>query len=349
MKVLHKDLSSGEIKIRVDTLDDLWHLSQIIETGDVVYSVTYRRQQNRSDMIRSDKSEKIRVFLGVRVEKMDFSHYSDALRLSGVIIEGDQVGSHHTLNIEVGSTPKIVKSWKGFQLDRIREAIKSSNEPKILIVAMDEGEGDFGVVKQYGIDFIASINRNIPGKRDMSLRKNEKEAFFKEVAEKIWALLEESQIEAAIVAGPGFVKEEFQSWTKENMPALLTKISIKSISVNGRTGIWEVVKRGYVEEIFQESRVSNEIALIEDLFHKILDDMAVYGVMEVRNAVEASQADYILVTDELIRTSDKVQSIIKKAKNFGTKSHIVSTSHEGGEKLQSLGGIASVLRFKTSY
>jgi len=349
MKIIHKDLSKGEIKLMIDTLDDLWHLSQIIEPGDIIYSVTYRRQQAKSDIIRSTKTEKVRVFLGINVEKMEFSHYSDTLRLTGVIVEGDQMGSYHTINIEVGSTPKIIKSWKDYQLDRIGEAIRSSKEPKILIVALDEGESDFGIVKQYGIDFIASINRNIPGKRDLSLRKSEKESFFKETAEKIGSILRETEIKAAIVAGPGFVKDEFHSWVKERMPDLSPRINVKSISVNGRTGIWEVVKRGYVEDIYEESRVANEISLIEELFQKILEDMAVYGVQEVRAAVEASQAEKVLVTDELLRNSDEVQSIIKETKNFGTESHIISTSHEGGDRLSGVGGIAAMLRFKLSY
>jgi len=349
MRIIHKDISKGEIKLKVETLDDLWHLSQILEPGDIVYSVTYRRQQSKTDMVRSSKTEKVRVFLGIRIEKMEFSHYSDSFRLTGVILEGDQTGSYHTINIEVGSTPKIIKHWKSFQLDRISEAIKSTKEPKILIVAIDDGESDFGIVKQYGIDFVASINRNIPGKRDISLRKSEKESFFREVAEKIEVTLMETEIKAAIVAGPGFVKDEFNSWIKENKPSLTSKVHIKSISVTGKTGVWEVVKRGYVEEIFEGSRVAHEISLIENVFRSILDDMAVYGIQEVRMAIENSQAEYVIVTDELLRTSENVQSIIKMAKGFGTGAHIVSSSHEGGDRLKGIGGIAALLRFKTSY
>lgn len=349
MRVIHKDLSKGEIKLKIENLDDLWHLSQIIEAGDDVYSVTYRRQQTKGDMLRTKKAEKVKVFIGLNIEKIEFSHYSDSLRLTGTIIQGDQLGSYHTINIEVGSTPKIVKSWKAFQLDRINDAVRSTKEPKILIVAIDEGESDFGVVKQYGIDFIASINRNIPGKRDASMRKSEKESFFREVSEKISSVMTETEVKATIVAGPGFVKDEFSTWVFEHMPDLSPKLHIKSISVTGKTGVWEVVKRGYVEEIYEDSRVASEISLIETLFRKIIDDSAVYGVKEVRDAIERSQADHVLVTDELLRTSDEVQDIIKMAKEFGTSSHIVSSSHEGGDRLKGIGGIAATLRFKISY
>ncbi|MCC7568045.1 MAG: mRNA surveillance protein pelota [Candidatus Methanofastidiosa archaeon] len=349
MRVVHRDLSKGVLKLKVETMDDLWHLSQVLEPGDVVHAVTYRRQQSKADAIRPDKTEKIRIYLGVRLEKVEFSHYADALRLTGVIVEGDQVGSYHTLSIENNDTLTITKAWKGYQVDRVYAAVKATNDPKVLIIALDEGEADFGIVKQYGIDFSASINRNIPGKRDSGTRAGEKEAFFKEVAEKIAAYLRDMGIKTAIVAGPGFVKEEFLAWVLAQRPFLAPSLSIKGISVTGRTGIWEVVKRGYVEEVFQESRVAREITLLEDFFRKILTDEAVYGVREVRQAVENGQAAHVLVTDELLRRSDEVQAIVAKAKNFQSEPYIISTSHEGGEKLRSMGGIAAVLRFKTAY
>ncbi|RZN44743.1 mRNA surveillance protein pelota [archaeon] len=349
MRILHKDVSKGVVKVKVESIDDLWHLSHVIEEGDVVYDVTYRRQQAQQDVIRSSKTEKVRMYLGVRVEKIEFSHYSDSLRLTGVIVEGDQTGNYHTLSIEPQSTPKIVKSWRPFQLDRLNEAVRSSKEPRILIVAIDEGEADFGIVKQYGIDFAVSISRSIPGKRDTSNRKSEKESFFKEVADKLSSYLDELNIPSAIVAGPGFVKDEFQEWAKEHAPSLASNLHIKSISVTGGPGILEVVKRGYVEEIYEQSRAASEITLMESFFQKILTDDAVYGLEEVRTAVMNSQAEYVVVTDEMLRNSEEAQEIIEHAKNVRSTPHIISTDHEGGEKLRSLGGIGAALRFKLTY
>ena len=73
------------------------------------------------------------------------------------------------------------------------------------------------------------------------------------------------------------------------------------------------------------------------------------GIREVREAVNNSQAAHVLVTDELLRTSEEVQAIVQAAKSYQSEPHIISTSHEGGEKLRSMGGIGAVLRFKLSY
>ena len=49
MRLLHQDTRTGEIKFQVDNVDDLWHLYNIIEPGDVVLAVTLRREEVKSD------------------------------------------------------------------------------------------------------------------------------------------------------------------------------------------------------------------------------------------------------------------------------------------------------------
>jgi len=36
MKVIHFDKKNKIAKVRIDSLDDLWHISKIIEIGDLV-------------------------------------------------------------------------------------------------------------------------------------------------------------------------------------------------------------------------------------------------------------------------------------------------------------------------
>jgi protein pelota len=47
MRLLHQDRRTGEIKFQIDNMDDLWHLYNIIEAGDLVMAVTYRREEQR--------------------------------------------------------------------------------------------------------------------------------------------------------------------------------------------------------------------------------------------------------------------------------------------------------------
>jgi len=67
MKVIFKDLNHGEIKLMPENLDDIWHLYNIIDEEDIVRGLTYRTEEGQDDKIRSKKSEKRRMKLGIRV------------------------------------------------------------------------------------------------------------------------------------------------------------------------------------------------------------------------------------------------------------------------------------------
>ena len=43
MRVLHRDLKEGEVRLKVQNADDLWHLFNLVEAGDLVRAYTFRR------------------------------------------------------------------------------------------------------------------------------------------------------------------------------------------------------------------------------------------------------------------------------------------------------------------
>jgi len=43
MKIIKKDLKHGKVVVQIQNLDDLWHLSQIIESTDIVSGKTSRK------------------------------------------------------------------------------------------------------------------------------------------------------------------------------------------------------------------------------------------------------------------------------------------------------------------
>ena len=200
MRVTNRSLRGreGEIAVTAETLDDLWHLKYIIEKGDMVFAVTKRKADTASDKIRPEKVEKVKVRLGIRVEEIEFHKFANRLRVHGVIEHGMDAGSYHTLNIEIGTNLFIVKEhWKNDQLQRIQDAEEASKRPKVVMVAIEEGDADIGFVHHYGIELYSHI-RQSSGKRESGLRNE----FFREVVEQLrHAVPEEASI---VVAGPGF-------------------------------------------------------------------------------------------------------------------------------------------------
>lgn len=338
MKILSYHPEHDTIRIKIESLEDLWHLDHILEVGDNVKARTFRRKDQRTDLLRAQRAEKKPVTLTIHVEKIEFHQYSAWLRVTGPILDGEDTGSYHTINVEEGTVLTIIKRWRQHQLDRLQEAVAQTLTPKILIIAMDDEEADFGIVRQFGVEQTATIYSQIPGKRDPDQRKAGKQQFFKDVSEKI--------IEydlPTILAGPGFTKEEF----KKYFTTIHDKdIIIESVSTTGKTGLYEVIKKGLVERVFQDSKTALDIQLIEELFSLIIQNKAVYGMKDVKKAIEYNACEKLLVADSILRTDPQAEALLEQARQKGGETHIISTQHEGGEKLAHLGGIAAFLRFK---
>ncbi|MDD4308038.1 MAG: mRNA surveillance protein pelota, partial [Thermoplasmata archaeon] len=90
MRIVHKDFNTGEIKLRIQNMDDLWHLYNVIENGDLVFALTARRDETRADVLRAERAEKKKMRLGIRVEKVEFHEFAEWLRIHGTIEEGPQ-------------------------------------------------------------------------------------------------------------------------------------------------------------------------------------------------------------------------------------------------------------------
>ncbi|EEB73003.1 mRNA surveillance protein pelota [Thermococcus sp. AM4] len=355
MQILEEKPKEGIVKVKAETLDDLWHLYHVIDPGDIVYAKTLRKQAQRADALRAEKVEVIPVYLGVKAEKINFHKFANQVRVTGPIVyasrEDVPLGKYHTITIEEGTVVTIQKPrWKEHHIERLKEAIEASKRAKVMIVVIDEGEADIALVREYGVEMVASIRRNLGGKRYNTDRESEEKRFFHDLAKTMAELMEREKIEKAIVAGPGFVKEDFHKFLRENYPELAKKVVIEDTSVTGRTGIYEVIKRGTVDRVYHENRVAKEVQLVEKVLENIArnNGLATYGLREVEEAVNYGAVETLLVLDELLKGDlrEKVEELMDAVRYSRGEVVIVSSEHEGGEKLKALGGLAALLRFR---
>jgi len=347
MRIIHKDLKNGIVKIRLENLDDLWHLNNVIEAKDIVFGVTYRRDEKAADKIRAEKVEKRRMWLGVEVEKVEFHEFSDRLRVHGIIREGPQdLGQYHTINYEVGDEVEIRKgdgkSWKSYQIEELEDAEKASNQPIVTMLAIEDGEATFAILRQYGVQYIADISTQLSGK--MYPSKDIRSEFYSEVLSKLMQIRGPNS--PLIILGPGFAKEEFAKFAREREPLFFKNVKIESTGQAGRVGIQEGIKKGVVSSVVEGSRVEYETRLVERLLAEIgKGKLATYGKNEVKKALEIGAVDTLLVTDKMLRMQTCAE-LLDIAKSMNAKVAIISTANEAGEKLESLGGIAAILRYK---
>jgi len=343
MKVLHQDAKNNEIKFLSETIDDLWHLYNLVDEGDLIFATTYRRKEEKPDKLRPDRVEKIRMRLGIRVQKVEFHESEDVLRILGRIEQGPQdIGEHHTLMLSPGEDVTIVKpEWKPQHFDRIKRAISSSEKASLFFVAIEDTDAVIAAVREYGIKEYATITRNPQGK--MYDAKSNEEEFLNEVVGKLALVLHG---EPLIVLGPGFTKETLAKRIREKLPQAASAVSVQSTGQAGMAGIHELMKKGIGGKIVENTRVAMETKLMEQLFTEIgKDGLFAYGDASVNSAVEAGAVKILLVLDTKVRSSS-VDHLIRTVENAKGEFHIISSMHEAGRRLGSLGGVAAILRYK---
>ena len=346
MKLIFKDLKHGEIKLIPQNLDDIWHLYNLIDEGDILRSLTYRSVEQKDDKIRSKKSEKKRVKLGIEVKEVEFHEFSDRLRIHGIIKEGPQdLGSFHTINISADKMDKISiikQEWKHYHLKRIEEAIKTQNQDILTFISLDEEIATIAVLRQSGIQLIAEIKSNRSGKMFESEDQNN------EYYGNILTIIKTNKSEKSplIIVGPGFVKEHFLKFLNEKYKEKNFQIIIHGTGNPGLNGIHEAIKSGIIDRVTKENRVAYETKMIEKLFEEIKKDgLVAYGEDKVYNCLKNGAVDRFLITDSMVRTK-KGEEMLFISKQNNSDFTIINTINEAGKKLEAIGGFAAFLRYK---
>jgi protein pelota len=352
MKILR--FNKNEAKLAVENLDDLWYLSNIIDIGDTIEGRTFRKIKIGKEDERSQKIAKKPVFLKISVEKVEFHQYSDILRVSGKTLEGKEdipKGSYHTFNVEEGSTIKILKpQWFKYQRQKLDEAAKEK-KPDTLICVFDREEAYIALMKKYGFDILSELKGEVAKKSEL---KQSPKNFYEEIINTLQEYTKRYTIKHIILASPAFWKEELFKNIKDDQ--LKTMIVSATCSSCDKGAINEVLKRPEVQTVLQQDRISAEIKLVEQLLSEISKQGAAsYGTEETNTAVQAGAAKTLLITDGLIQktrqdeTFKRIDDIMKTADRAGAEICIVSSEHDGGKKLDGLGGIGAILRYKMSF
>ncbi len=343
MKILHQDARSNEIKLMPQNIDDLWHLSNLIDERDLVFAMTFRRKEELSDKLRTERMEKVRMRLGISVERVEFHESDDRLRILGKIVSGPQdIGEHHTLMLSPGDDITIVKPvWRSHHFDRIKRSVAAAEKPSIVFVSIEDTEAVVAAAREYGLKEHATITRN-PGGKMYDAKPNEVE-YLDEVVDKLRSIYKD---EPLIVLGPGFLKEALSKRIREKMPEAASSLSIHSTGQAGMAGINELMKKGVAGKLLDDTRVAHETHMVEELFAEIgKDGMFAYGEASVANAVAAGAVRLLLVLDTKVRTPS-VERLLRSVEEARGEFAIISSMHEAGRRLESLGGVAGLLRYK---
>ena len=351
MKIIKEDEKEGIVEVVPETLDDLWHLSHIIEVGDNASSKTTRRiQDNTGDKLRSDRGVKKTFYLGLDIENISFHLFTGKLRLTGVITRGPEdlipLGSHHTLEVKLNTPLSIKKTrWPKWSIKRLKQAIEASKKLSAIIVVLEDDTATLGLMRQFGIEYYGPIKGSVSGKRivDKNRQKNIIQ-FYEKVVESISKF---DSIQNIVIAGPGFVKNDFYDYLKDKHADLAEISIIESTGAGGRNGIAEVLKKGTVEKLTSENRVAQEMGAIENLLEEIGKNSSkvAYGARETQNAINLGAVGQLLILDTKV-AGENMGEAMDMVENMKGEVMVISSEHEGGKQLESLGGMAAILRYE---
>jgi len=356
LKILKMKLKKGIVKVVPESLDDIWHLYNVILRNDEVYARTTREVKAEDRYARPQRGKRVAVLLGVKVEKVAWDRSLNRLRIQGIVCEAPEdlnvKGSHHTISVTVNKPVTIVKSkWLKHEIDRLKRASKAAVAP-IIVASIDDEGYCLAVLRQYGIDVKAETKTKLPGKFEPEKRTKATYDFFKDALKtlrQVWMNLRSS----IVIIGLGFTKGHFAKFTRDHDSEIAgAVIDIKGVNSVGVAGIHEALRSGVFNKAIKQMRIAEEANVMEEVLLRLGKERTdvTYGFDEVKNASTIGAVNKLLVADVTLReaSDDKrilLETLIRDVEEKKGEIIVLSVEHEAGAKLLSLGGIAALLRF----
>lgn len=356
LKILDIDQKHGEVTAKIDNLYDLWTLYNLISEDDEVIALTQRRVVLRE----GTKGERKSMRLKLKVEDVSFHEFSNRLRIKGKILEGPKdfvsFGTYHTFNIEISQKLTIIKeNWLNHEIKRLKETSKFESNFIILIIAVETGLATLVLITNFTHNRIATIKKNIPGKRyKQTYRNKAMEEFFSDIQKVLIENIKNIDIDLIIFCGPGNTKDNFLKFLRKT-PNFTFKGNIETCHASSGTesAIRETLKSKKLANLKSKIKVLQEAEKIENIMTLFANDadLIVIGLDEVSKASEQGAVKQLLIADVLIRGTSKkkklkIEEIITNVENSGGEIDIMSTENITGEQLVDLGSIIGILRYK---
>ncbi|MHA1915774.1 MAG: mRNA surveillance protein pelota [Promethearchaeota archaeon] len=356
LKILNIDKKNTEVTVKIENLNDLWTLYNIISEGDEVSA----RTQRRVVLKEGSSGERKSMSLKLKVESVSFHEFSNRLRVKGKILEGPtdfvSFGSYHTFNLEVQQKLSITKEkWQNHELKRIKESSKFEPNFIMLFIAIETGLATIALITNFSHKRIATIKTNVPGKRyQQSYRNKALNEFYSNIGKVLQENLKAYDINLIIICGPGNTRDHFITHLNKILePRNLSIIESYHASSGTESAIIETLKSKKLAKLKKEIKILQETELIEKVLTQFAEDadLIVIGIDEVSEPSERGAIKHLLIADLQIRGVSKdyklkIEKIITNVEKSGGDINIMSTENIAGERLVSLGALIGILRYK---
>ena len=343
-----KRLDEG-LRLRVESEDDLWVLSQVCGTGCLVGMLSHRRDSTTGTKEdgRAKSAERKPMWIVLECSETAFQPFTDNLRVHGVIKEAKiDIGSHHTHVISSGDEVELTREGGLSKSDSslIKEAISSGSRARSGLIVVENDEVLIFEVATHGIRDVSQFNMRGGGKRTGDSSAVSKE-FFEKVSKETRMVFPDDM--PLIICGPGMAREGFEKLLRDMGAA--NRIVNAPTSIGGRAAANEVLADGLADSLLGEHAIVEQVRAIEEGLKRVSMDGAVnYGERMISDAASQGAVETLVIEAGLLRTEGGSgwEAIAEAVEASGGKVIQASTEHDAGKQLEGMGGAIALLRWK---
>ena len=332
-----------------ESIEDLWTLRRIISQGDIISGETKRVVKEKKEFARPDKGERVRIRISVEVELIRLDSTLERLRISGRILEASEEfigkGDHHSLIISLGHSIAIKKKkLDAFHIHLLKSA---SSIDRIVIIAIDRRDAGIGSITGTHLTLLPSINSGLGGKM-YSDSKSSFQSYFSQVEQALQTLHQDGV--KVVIVGPGDVKRALANFISERNVKMSKCISVvDGIDVTGEDGVYTSLKSQSLQAVMQKTTLAKAEGILHDATNRISkdDERVAFSLKECLLASKTRAIESLLVSSKIFEKGDESQvvEVLNSVEMFGGQTLLVDDSTDVGKRVESMGGVVSLLRY----
>ncbi|MEM1944290.1 MAG: hypothetical protein QW756_04985 [Nitrososphaerota archaeon] len=339
------------VTVTPETTLDLLNLFMVVEEGDTVYAEV-GRELKRERVDGSYDSERVRVKVGVEIERKSLNPLMRRLDLLGLIrYESRQLGllgKYHTVHVGCG-TELTVESRKGYhRLESMAAYYRRKMEKRVVVVLLDDEGISILRLGPHGVEPLYKKRISSVGKHDLAERVRSINTLYSGAATTLDELGEDMDI---LVFGPTVYLDDLMRYLRERRKGLLSKIRKAGyVSDSSTAGLSEILRAGLLHEYGDSLKIVTDTEAVEELLSRLAEkpDTVAVGLRESLAALEMGAAQRLLVSEDFLWeriTEPDVSKILRRAEEMKMGVQVIASNSEPSDKLNSLGGVATILRY----
>lgn len=345
-----KRLDEG-VRIRVESEDDLWVMSQICGTGSLVGMLSHRRDSTtgtREDG-RARSAERKPMWILLKVLESAFQPFTENLRVHGTIMDAKiDVGSHHTHVIGVGDEVEVSREGglSPADLSLLKESFAAGRRARAGLLVIESDEVTIFEVAAHGIRDVSQFTMRGGGKRT-SEASNVRRRFFERVSKEVMLVFPDPI--PLILCGPGMSRQSFEVQLRD-LGAKKDIINVAT-SIGGRPAANEVLAEGLADTLLGEYALVRQVRAIEEGLKRISKEGAVtYGIESIANAANQGAVETLVIEASILRLEDSSKAVWEGVASQveSSRGEVIqaSSDHDAGQQLLGFGGAIALLRWK---